>query len=64
VSEGKTLPDGVLLLGAPARVARELRPEEMAALEMSAEHYVQNWKRYARDLSPRPSLEPSPPPWL
>ena len=52
VTEGKTFPDGVLLLGAPARVARALGPGEMAALEMSAEHYVQNWKRYARDLRP------------
>jgi carbonic anhydrase/acetyltransferase-like protein (isoleucine patch superfamily) len=52
VTEGKEFPDGVLLLGAPARVARELRPEEMAALERSAEHYVQNWRRYARDLRP------------
>ena len=52
VTEGKEFPDGVLLLGAPARIARELTPEEMAALEMSAEHYVQNWKRYARDLKP------------
>jgi carbonic anhydrase/acetyltransferase-like protein (isoleucine patch superfamily) len=52
VTEGKEFPDGVLLLGAPARVARELNPGEMAALEMSAEHYVQNWKRFARDLRP------------
>jgi carbonic anhydrase/acetyltransferase-like protein (isoleucine patch superfamily) len=52
VTEGKAFPGGVLLLGAPARVARALSPEEMAALEMSAEHYVQNWRRYARDLRP------------
>src|SRR5215475_929556 len=44
VTEGKTFPGGVLLLGAPARVARELSPEERAALEMSAEHYVRNWR--------------------
>jgi carbonic anhydrase/acetyltransferase-like protein (isoleucine patch superfamily) len=52
VPEGKEFPDGVLLLGSPARVARELRPEEMAMLEMSAEHYVQNWRRFARELRP------------
>ena len=52
VTEGKTFPDGVLLVGAPARIARELRPEEIAALEMSAEHYVQNWKRFAQELRP------------
>jgi carbonic anhydrase/acetyltransferase-like protein (isoleucine patch superfamily) len=52
VPEGKEFPDGVLLLGSPARVARELRPEEIGFLEASAEHYVQNWKRFARDLKP------------
>jgi carbonic anhydrase/acetyltransferase-like protein (isoleucine patch superfamily) len=52
VTEGKAFPDGVLLLGSPARIARELRAEEVAALEASAEHYVQNWKRFARDLRP------------
>jgi carbonic anhydrase/acetyltransferase-like protein (isoleucine patch superfamily) len=52
VPEGREFPDGVLLLGAPARVARELKPEEMAMLEMSAEHYVQNWKRFAVELRP------------
>lgn len=52
VPEGKSFPDGVLLIGSPARVARELRPEEVAFLKLSAEHYVQNWKRFARELKP------------
>jgi carbonic anhydrase/acetyltransferase-like protein (isoleucine patch superfamily) len=52
VPEGKEYPDGVLILGSPARVARELTEAEVAFLKVSADHYVQNWKRFARDLKP------------
>jgi carbonic anhydrase/acetyltransferase-like protein (isoleucine patch superfamily) len=50
VTEGKEIPDGSLVVGSPARVVRQLEPGQMAALEASAEHYVQNWRRFARDL--------------
>ena len=40
VTEGKVFPDGVLLMGRPARVVRELTAEEIARLMGSAEHYV------------------------
>jgi len=49
-TEGKTFPDHSLILGAPARVARELRAEEIALLRASAAHYVANWRRFARGL--------------
>src|SRR5262249_13747988 len=52
VSEGKEFPDGVLILGAPARVARELTEGEIAALRGSAQHYVHNWKRFRTELTP------------
>jgi carbonic anhydrase/acetyltransferase-like protein (isoleucine patch superfamily) len=52
IPEGKEFPDGVLILGAPARVARQLGEGEIMALKGSAEHYVANWKRYVTDLSP------------
>jgi carbonic anhydrase/acetyltransferase-like protein (isoleucine patch superfamily) len=52
VPEGKEYPDGVLILGSPARVVRELTPGQIAGLKASAEHYVQNWQRYVRDLKP------------
>lgn len=51
VTEGKEFPDGVLVLGAPAKVVRELTAEEMALIDHSAEHYVENAKRYRRDLA-------------
>ena len=39
-------------MGAPGKVVRELEPDQIAALKASAAHYVQNWKRYVRDLKP------------
>lgn len=50
ITEGKEFPEGVLIIGSPARVARELKAEEKAMLKRAAEHYVLNWQRYAREL--------------
>ncbi len=50
VTEGKEFPDGSMILGAPAKVVRQLRPEQIAALPRSAEHYVQNAKRFKTGL--------------
>ncbi|MCX7891758.1 MAG: gamma carbonic anhydrase family protein [Burkholderiales bacterium] len=52
IPEGKRFPDGVLILGQPGKVVRELRPEELAALERSAESYVQKGRRYRREFAP------------
>ena len=48
--EGKEYPDGSLIVGVPARVARRLTDEEMAFLSLSAAHYVANARRFAPDL--------------
>jgi carbonic anhydrase/acetyltransferase-like protein (isoleucine patch superfamily) len=50
VTEGKAFPDGVLIVGSPARVVRELTAEQIARLQLSAAHYVQNARRHARGL--------------
>jgi carbonic anhydrase/acetyltransferase-like protein (isoleucine patch superfamily) len=50
VTENKTFEEGQLITGAPARVARPLSAQQRALFEMSAMHYVENWKRYARAL--------------
>ena len=42
VTKNTQIPDGSLVLGAPAEIARPLRPEERAALKTSAERYAQN----------------------
>ncbi|MBX3607062.1 MAG: gamma carbonic anhydrase family protein [Piscinibacter sp.] len=50
VTEGKEFPDGSLIMGAPARVVRELSPAQFQRLNLSAEHYVENAQRYRRGL--------------
>jgi len=42
VTKNTQIPDGSLVLGAPAEVVRALRPEERANLKTSAERYAQN----------------------
>ena len=50
VTEGKEFPDGSLILGSPAKVVRQLTPEQIAGLQRSAEHYVQNARRFRAGL--------------
>lgn len=40
VLENQTIPDGSLVMGSPARIARSLTEEEMKGLTQSAEHYI------------------------
>jgi len=51
VTEGKSFPDGVLVLGSPAKVVRELNDDELAMLEKSAEVYLRQSRRYAAELA-------------
>ena len=53
VTEGKEIPDGMLALGSPARVVREVTAAERQMLTASARRYVDNWKRYRLGLRPR-----------
>jgi len=50
ITEGKQFPDGVLILGSPAKVVRELDPEEIEKLKISAQSYVKNGKRFNDQL--------------
>jgi len=50
VTEGKEFPDGSMIMGSPAKVVRQLEPEQRAGLLMSAAHYVQNAARYKAGL--------------
>lgn len=52
VTENKAFPDGVMLLGSPARVARELSEDEIGLIRQSADHYVRNAARYLEMLRP------------
>jgi carbonic anhydrase/acetyltransferase-like protein (isoleucine patch superfamily) len=53
IPERKVFPDGVLILGQPGKVVRELRPEELELLRESAESYVKKGARYRSGLVPR-----------
>jgi carbonic anhydrase/acetyltransferase-like protein (isoleucine patch superfamily) len=46
VTEGKEFPDGVLIVGAPAKVVRELTPEQIERLQHQSAHYVQQAQRH------------------
>lgn len=50
LTEGKEFPDGSLILGSPARVARELSDEEIAHIAWSADVYVRNAERFNEQL--------------
>ncbi len=50
IPEGKVYPDRVLIVGSPGKVVRELSDEEVARLQGSAAHYVENARRYQRQL--------------
>lgn len=50
VTEGKEFPDNCLIVGSPAKAIRVLDDEAAAKLTASATRYVENWKRFSRDL--------------
>jgi len=50
VTEGKEFPDGSLIIGSPAKAVRQLTPEQIAGLERSARHYVENARRFKNGL--------------
>jgi carbonic anhydrase/acetyltransferase-like protein (isoleucine patch superfamily) len=52
VTEGKAFPAGSLILGAPAKVARELADDEIAMISQPADIYVENAQRYSSSLEP------------
>jgi carbonic anhydrase/acetyltransferase-like protein (isoleucine patch superfamily) len=51
ITEGKEIPDNSLVMGAPGKVVRELSPEQAARVALGSAHYVENWKRYRRELT-------------
>ena len=50
VTEGKEFPDNSLIIGAPAKVARTLSPEEITRLHDSAQHYVERASQFKSSL--------------
>lgn len=52
VAENRRFPDNSLIMGAPAKVVRELTPEEVARMPVMAQHYLANARRYREQLQP------------
>jgi carbonic anhydrase/acetyltransferase-like protein (isoleucine patch superfamily) len=50
VTEGKTFPDGSMILGVPARVVRPLTAAEIEDLARSARHYIDSAQQFRAGL--------------
>lgn len=50
VTEGKEFPDGCMILGSPAKAVRQLSEAQIEGLKMSAQHYMDNARRYKTGL--------------
>lgn len=50
IPEGKVIPDGSVVMGSPGKVVKEVSEAQRAMLEMSALHYVENFRRYQKEL--------------
>jgi carbonic anhydrase/acetyltransferase-like protein (isoleucine patch superfamily) len=50
IAEGKEIPDGSLVVGSPGKIVRQLSAEQIRHINSFADHYVQRFKLYQRDL--------------
>ena len=50
VTEGKEFPDGSMIMGSPARLIRQLTPEQVEGIRHIARHYVDNAVRFRDGL--------------
>ncbi len=50
VTEGKEFPDGSMIMGSPAKLVRQLAPEQIAGVHRIADHYMANGKRFKAGL--------------
>ena len=53
ISEGKSFPERVLILGSPGKVVRELREDEIALIEKIADGYVERARQFKTALKPQ-----------
>ncbi|WP_298830248.1 gamma carbonic anhydrase family protein [uncultured Piscinibacter sp.] len=50
VTEGKEFPDGSLIMGSPAKVVKQLSPEQFERVRQGAIHYAEKAERYRKGL--------------
>ena len=51
VTEGMEVPDGSLVMGSPGKIKGSLDDDKRNGLLLSAQHYVQNYKRFKLELT-------------
>lgn len=54
ITEGKEFPDGMLIVGAPARAIRPLTPQELERIAGNRQRYIERAKRYRAGLRSLP----------
>ena len=50
IAENKVIPDNSLVMGMPGKIVGEVRPEQIERMHEGTRRYVENWRRYVRDL--------------
>lgn len=50
ITENMQIPDGSLVMGSPAKVIKPIPEKQQKMLEQSAQHYVDNAKRFSTEL--------------
>ena len=50
ITEGMEVPDGSVVMGSPGKIRSTLDEEQRKGLIMSAHHYVENYKRFKKEL--------------
>ena len=50
ITEGTEFPDNSMIMGSPGKVIRELTEMEIKLINLSALHYVENMKRFKKNL--------------
>ena len=50
ITENKVIPDRSLVVGSPGKVIRQVTAKEIEEIKVNAEHYVNNYKRYKKNI--------------
>ena len=50
IPENKVIPDKSLVLGSPGKIIRQVTDEEIKDIKENAKHYVDNYKRYKKNI--------------
>jgi len=51
ITEGMEIPDGSVVMGSPGKIKSTLDENQKKGLLMSADHYVDNYKRFKKELN-------------